>query len=109
MRNTRATTPPMTPPATAPILISEAEEVVKVWVVFPHDVDAAAAGNGAVDSAEDWSGVSELDVVVDHEMVVLSVAVFVEDMEPEAEGGEEVASVVLVDAGEELAVSVVEG
>lgn len=59
MSNIRKTTPPMTPPAMAPTLIVEAEEVVKVLVVFPDDVDAAAAteGDDAVDSAGDWSDV----------------------------------------------------
>jgi hypothetical protein len=55
MTNTRATTPPMAPPAMAPALIFEVEEVVNELVVFPDVVDAAAAAtvDDADSSAED--------------------------------------------------------
>lgn len=71
MSNTRATTPPMAPPAMAPALIFEVEEVVNELVVFPDVIDAATAAaadddddDDADGSAEDWGGVVESATVV---------------------------------------------
>lgn len=114
MSNIRKTTPPMTPPAMAPTLIVEAEEVVKLLVVLPDDIDTAAAveydavgsdwsgagvvddgvlddgvvDNGVVDGGVVGDGVVD-DGVVDDGIVVLPVSV--EDgVEYEEEEGEEV-------------------
>lgn len=66
--NTRATTPPMAPPAMAPALTFEVEEVVNELVVFPDVIDAAAAAaaddDDADGSAEDWGDVVESATVV---------------------------------------------
>jgi hypothetical protein len=79
MSNIRTITPPMTPPAMAPVLIFEVEEVVNELVVFPDVIDAAAAAavdddgdndnddnddNDAEGSAEDWGSVVVSDTVV---------------------------------------------
>lgn len=67
MSNTRATAPPMAPPAMAPALTFEVEELVNELVVFPDVIDAAAAAAADDDedgSAEDWGAVVESATVV---------------------------------------------
>lgn len=66
MSNTRATAPPMAPPAIAPALTFEVEELVNEPVVFPDVIDAAAAAadDDEDGSAEDWGDVVESATVV---------------------------------------------
>lgn len=130
MSNTRATTPPMAPPAIAPALIFEAEEVVNELVVFPDVIGAAAAADDddAGGSAEGWGDVVESTTTVgkvvedariveeDSEVsgvegggVVSGVVVVEEDSEVSDVGEEGVVSGVVVGGGGELSMLVVGG
>lgn len=70
MSNTRTTAPPTTPPAMAPTLIVEAEEVVNVVVPFDVDAAATAEDDDAVDSTEDRDDVVTTEGFVGEVVVI---------------------------------------
>ncbi|KAG2061232.1 hypothetical protein BDR06DRAFT_992747, partial [Suillus hirtellus] len=111
----RTTTPPITPPAMAPVL-PFVEGIVNELVVFPDDVDAAAADDDDNDdvfcSAEDWGdvttavGVVEPDTIGEvPEMLLVEEIAVIEEAPPVSGVGESEEVLPTSDAEEDPPVS----